>query len=354
MQCLHLFIEMAESPTSARPLSFCKHWQGDAAMPATPADPASSRSVSQQIQDLQDEEWPDEAEEQLRKIELSLLGGQAPASAAVHEHPLGPFDGGDPSPEPSESKGWSSTQEMEALLDLPWSTQDEAVVRAIEQRERVSGPIAPPSPAAPRSRCLSQSVTPSDALLVSPRQGSHDSGRQNARETSSPAPAQSVLVRCLLFVRVHAPLIAENQSSSPAVRTSAVRRRARLRQSVVGAFLDLEAEESGTETCSGSPSGKEGGGGELEGFIERSSQASFQSDTAHTHWRGLLSQNSPNGPQFHAPPVRRGGTFFGGPSVLGARPRISPSVSPSPTGTTRGLDEYEIGSFVLDDDEPIT
>ena len=98
-----------------------------------PLELIPSRSFSQTLEELLNEEWPPEAEEEVRRIERLLLGpgaGPDPATPSTTSHP--------PShPQyavSSITSPPSSTQQMEDLLDLPWSDEEESIVRDIEGR----------------------------------------------------------------------------------------------------------------------------------------------------------------------------------------------------------------------------
>ena len=85
----------------------------------------------------------------------------------------------------------------------------------------------------------------------------------------------------------------------------------------------------------------------MAAFITETSQCT----QSELHWRGMLSQNVAGGPQFRDPPRRH--YHLGGPRVLRRR-RLSQFTDAASSQASIGTDdEYDIGSFVADDNESL-
>ncbi|KAL1707818.1 hypothetical protein EV121DRAFT_288275 [Schizophyllum commune] len=246
-------------------------------------------SSTQQIEAMANEPWSEEAELELRAIEDALTAPTGVSSTVLP----GAWATDFPSASPANATPLSLSQQIEAMQSLPWSEEEERAVRQVEE-----------------------------------------SAYGVARQTSVVSISDS--------------------SPTPSPPELRLTRPRRTRSVVAMKFLDLEAEQSGSDTTSGSEADDPSGEGAIhQQFIAPNDLATQPSrEERDSVFRlGLLSQNMADGPQFQDAPVRRG--QFGGVAVLRMTHRTTSQSSVNSLDEEGPRDRYQIGSFVVDDDDPI-
>ncbi|KAG1777424.1 hypothetical protein EV702DRAFT_1103196 [Suillus placidus] len=260
-----------------------------------------------------------------------------------------------------------STQSMAWLL----GSDDEPDIQILS-----SPPMAPPEESSPRADCLfddesivnGRRLSPGALLMPPPPLPCRGIVQSPAHSSDHDIPDASFAVRPA--GRFFKPRAAAAELDSPALDMSTLSQRRLKRKDTSwrsspaskrskkkpfismrhNPWLDGEAAHSGDEASEGSSYS--------EDDVESDSDRQFIKDIANTqvspsydqslaYRRGLLTQAPPGGPAFATRPVRRE-VYARGES---AKRRAGVSSSPIPEDDL--LDEYAIGSFVVDDDEDI-
>ncbi|KAL1711756.1 hypothetical protein EV715DRAFT_297728 [Schizophyllum commune] len=338
---------------------------------------------------MANEPWSEAEELELRAIEASLIAHATPSGHPVIPAALAsPTQPTSPSPARSahNSRAWSLSQEIDAMQSLPWTEEEEKAVREVEERAFAAVQarglsLSPKATLTPRRLCDPASPLPQPSVAeLSLSEGSGQSRHSTAVESTASTPPVHLLPSHSLppvtTVEPHGdsqlptppssgadlgtgplPPVFSPRLPSITPGSSPLYRPRRRGHHTFGAehFLDLEAQESGSDFVSGSDT--ESASGEASSqdpFLVSASQTTQTSVTdMHGVYRlGLLSQNVLGGPQFQDAPRRRGP--FGGAAVL-RMTHYSPSQSSIDSFPSQPMYEggYHIGSFVQDDDEPI-
>ncbi|TRM58130.1 hypothetical protein BD626DRAFT_573946 [Schizophyllum amplum] len=295
---------------------------------------AALLTLSQEIEALVNSPWSAEEEAAVRRVEQSMNATNS----------VGPL----------EEDTRSSSQAIDDLYAQPWTEDELAVACRVEHEyalaQAQSEEALAPSNTQAWAPLLLGSVFRCRWIFFSFFRGMEPSSQAPAKAHGEPpeplcvrpqdgsfAHANQRTFMGLPTAELRRVIISQPTSSSPAERS-------------VADWFDDTAAHSGEETSSGDDeddgmSGDSEASGDTRPFIVPSADIHLQDE--HMHWVGLLTQNLPDGPQFLRRPVRS--TRIGGPLALRMRAGV---MSPSQGSqiSTNEDDAYSIGSFVVDDE----